>query len=676
MRSSAAACGVVVAVMMSLTSTSSWAQWGVGGVVVQGSRSADHARLVADGQGGFFAAWSDGRDYSGPYPHEDIFAQHLNHAGGLPVGCPSAGIPVCTNAFQKPGMPVVAADGSGGAFVAWLDGRDPATGWKVCTQCITGSGSLAVGWPSDGVVVGIGSLPSITADGAAGVFVVWSNQDGPDLYAQHLTATGTPAAGWPVGGLPIAVFPGDQSGPTVLPDGSGGIFAWWQDGRPGAVGIYMQHVLGDGSIASGWPVGGRVVQGDPNISMVGALGPDGYRGGGVLPDGAGGFYLGLKTWKLSMAWYDSGADSTLAILRLTGSGRASPGWSPAGTLVCAAAGMRKEAVLSADGGGRAFMAWDDYRGGPMSRMYAAEVFPDGSLAPGWAADGVPVSGYAGPQYTGGAVADGSGGVFVAGAFAGAHYADILVQHLDANGFGLPGWGPDGQAIGAEYNYGGHHILDIPGLVTDAAGGCIAEWNGPNPYQHYAQDIGGDGVVATALSLVSANAGPGQVSLLWQGDLAGRVTATVERRTESSDWTDLGPAIVEGDDRLRFQDREVAAGTRYGYRLSYAAGGAQQYSTVTWVEVPPSARFALAGLCPNPSSGSDLRVSFALPVASAAGLELLDLAGRRIAVRDMGGLGVGAHVESLLPAGRVRAGMYWLRLTQGNRSLVARAALTE
>jgi len=92
------------------------------------------------------------------------------------------------------------------------------------------------------------------------------------------------------------------------------------------------------------------------------------------------------------------------------------------------------------------------------------------------------------------------------------------------------------------------------------------------------------------------------------------------------------------------------------------------------------------MCPGPRelggrrpstwrSGASLQVSFSLPNAGPARLELIDIAGRRIAMREVGSLGAGAHVEPLNPDARVPAGLYWLRLTQGSRSLVTRAVVT-
>jgi hypothetical protein len=69
-----------------------------------------------------------------------------------------------------------------------------------------------------------------------------------------------------------------------------------------------------------------------------------------------------------------------------------------------------------------------------------------------------------------------------------------------------------------------------------------------------------------------------------------------------------------------------------------------------------------------------RVSFTLPSSAPARVELVDLAGRRLLSREVGGLGSGAHQLEIGDANAFRPGMYFLRLTQGDRSLVARVVI--
>ncbi len=70
------------------------------------------------------------------------------------------------------------------------------------------------------------------------------------------------------------------------------------------------------------------------------------------------------------------------------------------------------------------------------------------------------------------------------------------------------------------------------------------------------------------------------------------------------------------------------------------------------DAPPS-RLELAGAEPNPSRDGRLSVHFALPAGGDARLELFDVAGRRLASREVGAMGGGRHAVDL-GAGLARA----------------------
>src|SRR5262249_19780443 len=74
-------------------------------------------------------------------------------------------------------------------------------------------------------------------------------------------------------------------------------------------------------------------------------------------------------------------------------------------------------------------------------------------------------------------------------------------------------------------------------------------------------------------------------------------------------------------------------------------------------------FALDGARPNPASASGLQVAFALPTGASARLDLLDVTGRRVVVREVGSLGAGRHTVNLAEGQWVAPGRYWVRLTQ-------------
>ena len=103
----------------------------------------------------------------------------------------------------------------------------------------------------------------------------------------------------------------------------------------------------------------------------------------------------------------------------------------------------------------------------------------------------------------------------------------------------------------------------------------------------------------------------------------------------------------------------------------ASPDAQTQST-TAVDGAFPTRLVLAGARPNPAHGV-LRIAFALPSTEPATLELIDVAGRRIARRDVGALGPGEH-ELGLGSPHLKAGLYFVRLTQAGEVLNARVVL--
>ncbi len=83
--------------------------------------------------------------------------------------------------------------------------------------------------------------------------------------------------------------------------------------------------------------------------------------------------------------------------------------------------------------------------------------------------------------------------------------------------------------------------------------------------------------------------------------------------------------------------------------------------------------ALAGMRPNPATGP-LNVSFSLPSSKPARLDLVDVTGRRVKSMDVGALGAGRHLVQLGHGRDLAAGVYWLRLTQGSRTLTTKATV--
>jgi hypothetical protein len=181
----------------------------------------------------------------------------------------------------------------------------------------------------------------------------------------------------------------------------------------------------------------------------------------------------------------------------------------------------------------------------------------------------------------------------------------------------------------------------------------------------------DGVTTAAFaSPIAVEASTDRVLVRWRVRDEG--PAQVERRTPNSGWIELGDGAKGASREVSFEDNTVAAGTRYAYRLML--GGVP--AGAVWVDVPSGADLSLVGLRPNPATGGNLSVHFALRSSAPARLEMLDPSGRVVFRREVGSLGGGAHVVRLGSETHIPPGVYMLRLTQGGESRVTRAAVLE
>ena len=176
--------------------------------------------------------------------------------------------------------------------------------------------------------------------------------------------------------------------------------------------------------------------------------------------------------------------------------------------------------------------------------------------------------------------------------------------------------------------------------------------------------------AVEVSLVSVEAAPDRVRIVWSATEGGFV-AGVERRIPGGPWLPLGQVTADGTGRIVWEDLDVRAGVLHRYRLAKTDGSGAIGEIA--VDVPAAWALRLEHAGSNPSS-SDPSVSLTLPSHEPATLEVLDLQGRRLRVRDVGALGPGRHHVSLSQGRSLAPGVYLVRLRSGERRLVLRLAM--
>jgi len=239
-----------------------------------------HPKVASDHLGGAVIVWEDVRD-----GFSDVYASHLTSAGawdstwgGLASRC---GINLPPGTLDSDQFRVVlASDGRGGAFVAWLDDRNGNS------DVYAGRLNLNGTFSAEKLTAKVGRSVSldIAPDGAKGALVTWQYTDpstGHDIYAQRLDPNGSPM--WATGGVVVCAQNGGQTNPEIVSNAGQGAWITWMDTRSSPLGtspdIYVNNVSRFGSPATEWSLAGGHL-------MCAADEPQSRPGVGVTPDGS------------------------------------------------------------------------------------------------------------------------------------------------------------------------------------------------------------------------------------------------------------------------------------------------------------------------------------------------------------------------------------------------------
>jgi hypothetical protein len=209
----------------------------------------------------------------------------------------------------------------------------------------------------------------------------------------------------------------------------------------------------------------------------------------AVSDGAGGAII---------TWYDNrtGGIADIYAQHVLVSGSVDPAWPVNGRALCTAPSPQYTPVIVSDGAGGAIVAWNDYRSGAGSDIYAQHVLGSGLVDPAWPVNGRALCTAAFDQNYQAIVSDGAGGAVVAwNDLRNGLNADVYAQHVLASGVVDPAWPVDGRALctaaGDQANVQ---------VISDGAGGAIATWGdvrGGVAYDIYAQHVLASGAVDAA-----------------------------------------------------------------------------------------------------------------------------------------------------------------------------------
>ncbi len=331
--------------------------WGNAVQVSTASNEEGQPVLAGDGAQGMFVAWTF--EYSPT--DDDIYAMHILSNGAADGAWVGGGQGVALTSFEET-RPAILSDAQGGLWIAWDYFNGSVTDIKLTHM--TGTGQQVQGWAYGGtdmtaVAGGDQTSSQLATDGAGGVFVVWNDTrfGNSDVYVNYAASDATvPLFGW---GLPLVSEASDQMLSSVCPDGQGGLFAVWDDGRNTAFYSYVGHVRQDGSNYLGWPADGLLPL---TIQTFRAK---------IAPDGTGGVFL---TFEGSLV-----GSAEIGAMHLLGNGTTAPGWGPEGNPVSSALGSQGTPLIVADGTGGALITWWDTRSYAGNDHYAQRIDGFGAL---------------------------------------------------------------------------------------------------------------------------------------------------------------------------------------------------------------------------------------------------------------------------------------------------------
>lgn len=426
------------------TITPAHAQWSTDPAVnlpiATGPAEQRAPQVVSDGAHGALVLYED--TFVGNALTSIVVVKHVLAGGTLDPTWPAGGVEATYLSRAGLNSERLAADGAGGAFVAWTDINSP---WNVVrTSHVLANGTLDTAWTVNGAAgVGrttAGTPPSIVADGTGGAIVTWAGSDSASSNpmwscSQHLTNDGRPDPAWPAGGRVSNVVPPlNTNDPnynlwspnvtlTSVADGRGGAFvfarhyagyAWSSGDFPSLITVYnyhLTHVNADGSVSMERELGSTLAdQSDLDVALL--------RGGGIAvvmrsesisplavrtdfvrldSNGApagGGTALGANGARVASDGL--GGAYVVGLLGFPGisawhllaDGTRDPAWPLAGRVLTAPGHISSsDPVIVNDGPYGAIAAWRDQTfGGPID-LVAQRVQYDGTLAPGWPAGG-------------------------------------------------------------------------------------------------------------------------------------------------------------------------------------------------------------------------------------------------------------------------------------------------
>lgn len=645
--------------------------------------------LVPDGSGGAVVAWQDQR--SGTY---DIYAQHVSSAGSVTWALD--GVVVC-NATGVQQNVVGISNGAGGAIFAWQDQR--SGNFDIYAQMLNNLG--APQWTGNGLVVCNAAAdqtnPSICTDDASGALISWSDQRNAnyDIYSQRVWYPGIVL--WAANGVATNTQTGTQEFPLLASDNLGGAYVMYTDQRTGYAGVSIQHINQNGSPQWGATGVGLDASGGFTSPPYYDVIPDGTGGAIAIwqdaRSGQAATYVQRLNSAGAIAWGTNGLGVDINPEQNNESSICTDG---AGGAIVSVVDLRNEPTTSFDLFGFRVDPFGVMGGEPVP-VSVKDVPNDqgGSVKVSWNASPLDLdpASYAVASYllfrsappnaaaeavrtgrTTRSLADfanarpGHAPLYVQPAGAQTYYWELIDQQ---SAYHLPNYGVVTPTTGDSTSLGNPRTA----YMVQARNATGTQWWNAAPDSGYSVD----NLAPIAPAPFTGQYASGSAALHWnpnrEADLAGY---RLYRGSSASFTPGPGNEVAALTD-TGFTD---AAGAPYVYKLSAVDvhGNESPFAALvptgtTGVDDASRPRaLALAPPSPSPARGATL-LHFDLPRAANVRLELFDPTGRRVRVIDQGERAAGRYAVALAlrdDAGRpLAAGLYLVRLSAEGRALTRR-----
>jgi len=398
--------------------------------------------LVSDGSGGAFVFWLEEPSKYG----DGIYAQHVDAVGNPLWGEEGKLL------TSVPTVPLAVSDSAGGAIVAWGDGSG------IYVQRLDSQGNTV--WDDEKALVwsepvgGWHSFIGMTTDGSGGAILLCQDED-EQVHAYRVSAEG--ASLWEEGGINIGRIQYAYMSMPIVSDGSGGAVFIWEDSSGEDMQIYAQRIRHDGELV--WAEGG--------VSVTTIISEK--ERPRLINDGTGGFIIAWTDMSIATGW-----DEDIYAQKLDNEGQRM--WGEQGILVSDAPGQQSDPQITADGSGGCIIAWPETQHVDIktSGIFAQRINSSGEVM--WQESGVLVSNI--PQNS---PIPNLGLIYIAGDSTG---DSTVIWVADKDPASQRTWqvyaqklGPDGQRLWFE---GGVEVCKNPpfrtigysSVISDGSGGFI------------------------------------------------------------------------------------------------------------------------------------------------------------------------------------------------------------